>query len=183
MNLLHLLERCEAGEAGAIEEFVNNYLPTAYRLALSILDDPGEADEAAQDAMITALDKLTSFRGEAAFTTWLYTVTLNICRGRLRKRRSTERVVLLLQKVFPHQSNHHNLESTFEKVESNGTIWQAIQQLKERQREVIILRFYHNLPIADISQVTGVSQRTVHNRMRTALGCLRDRLKEKEVRL
>ena len=63
VNPLRLIQRYEAGETGAIEEFVHTYQPASYRLALSILDDPAEAEEVAQDALVTALDRLASFRG------------------------------------------------------------------------------------------------------------------------
>ncbi len=168
VNPFFLLQRCEAGEAGAIEEFVDTYQPAAYRLALSILDDPAEADEAAQDALLTALDHLKSYRGEAAFTTWLYTVTLNLCRRRLRKRRSHERLVHLLREPIHIHSETLHPEAEVLKVEADAALWSAIGRLADLQREVIVLRYYHDLSIANISQVTGVSERTVHNRLRTA---------------
>jgi RNA polymerase sigma-70 factor (ECF subfamily) len=168
VNQLQLLQRCEAGEGAAIEEFVDLYQPIAYRLALSILDDPAEADEAAQDALLTALAHLKSYRGEAAFTTWLYTVTLNLCRGRLRKRRTHERLVGILREAFHIHSEDLHPEAEVLKVEADAAVWSAIGRLADLQREVIVLRYYHNLSIANISQVTGVSERTVHNRLRTA---------------
>jgi len=177
---LQLLQRCEAGEADAIEEFVRNYLPASFRLALSILDDPAEADEAAQDAMVTALDRLASFRGEAAFTTWLYTLTLNICRERLRKRRSHQRLARLLQEVFHIHTEIRHIETDVQQSEADTALWSAIRRLTDKQREVIVLRYYHNQSIANISQVTGVSERTVHNRLRTAHERLRILLKEKD---
>lgn len=59
-------------------------------------------------------------------------------------------------------------------------MWSAIRRLADQQREAIVLRYYHELPIADISQVTGVSERTVHNRLRSAHERLRILLEEKE---
>jgi RNA polymerase sigma-70 factor (ECF subfamily) len=175
----HLIQRCEAGEAAAIEEFVHTYQPTAYRLALSILDDPAEADEAAQDALVTALDRLASFRGEAAFTTWLYAITLNLCRIRLRKRRSRQRLARILQEVFHMPTETLHPEAQVQKVEADAALWSAIRRLADLQREAVVLRYYHDLPIANIARVTGVSERTVHNRLHTAQERLRALLKEK----
>ncbi len=179
VNPFPLLQRCEAGEVNAIEEFVYTYQPTAYRLALSILDDPAEADEAAQDALVTALDHLGAFRGEAAFTTWLYTLTLNLCRKRLRKRRSYERLVRLLREVFQLHAETQHPETEVQKIEADAAIWSAIRRLDEHQREAIVLRYFHDLPIANISQVTGVSERSVHNRLHAAHDRLRILLKER----
>jgi RNA polymerase sigma-70 factor (ECF subfamily) len=168
VNLFLLLQRCEDGDAGAIEEFIDIYQPIAYRLALSILDDEAEADEAAQDAIVTALDHLATYRGEAAFATWMYAVTLNLCRVRLRKRRSYERLARLLREVFDMRSEPQHPEAEVQKVEADAALWNAIRRLDDSQQEVIVLRYYHDLPIANISQVTGVSERTVHNRLRAA---------------
>jgi RNA polymerase sigma-70 factor (ECF subfamily) len=179
VNPLPLLKRCEAGEVGAIEEFILNYQPITYRLALSILDDPSEADEVAQDALVTALDRLASFRGEAAFTTWLYTLTLNFCRQRLRKRRSRARLASLLQAVLHAETRH--LETEIQHWEADSALWNAIHRLTDNQREMIVLRFYYEFPIAKIAQVTGVSERTVHNRLKAALDRLRALLKEKDI--
>ena len=180
VNPLQLLQRCEAGEAAAIDEFVRTYQPTAYRLALSILDDPSEADEAAQDALVTALGRLGSFRGEAAFTTWLYTITLNLCRGRLRKRRSRQRLAHLLHEVFRLYEQRQHPEMEVQQTEADAALWAAIRRLAEAQREAVVLRYYHDLPITQIARVTGVSERTVHNRLRAAHERLRTLLKERE---
>ena len=174
---LRLLERCESGEVGAIEEFVRTYLPYSYRLALSILDDPAGADDVAQDTLLVALERLHAFRGEAAFTTWLYTITLNLCRKRLRKRRSRARLARFLPEIFNLHAETQHPEAEVQKVEADADLWRAIRRLTDPQREVIVLRFYHDLPIANISQMTGVSERTVHNRLRAALDRLRFLLK------
>ena len=180
VNPLHLIRRCEAGETGAIEEFVHTYQLVSYRLALSILDDPAEAEEAAQDALVAALDRLASFRGEAAFTTWLYSLTLNLCRMRLRKHRSRQRLTGILQEIFLLNNQKYYPEAEFQKIENDAALWSAIHQLSDLHREAIVLRYYHELPIANISQVTGVSERTVHNRLRSAHERLRILLEEKD---
>lgn len=180
VNPLQLIQRCEAGEASAIDEFVHTYQLASYRLALSILDDPAEADEAAQDTLVIALDRLASYRGEAAFTTWLYALTLNLCRARLRKRRARQRLAGILQDVFRLHAETRRPEVEFQQIEANAAVWSAIRRLADQQREAIVLRYYHELPIADISQVTGVSERTVHNRLRSAHERLRILLEEKE---
>lgn len=177
---LQLLQRCQAGEADAIEEFVYAYQPTIYRLALSILDDPAEADEAAQDAIVTTLDRLASFRGESTFTTWLYALTLNICRGRLRQRRSRERLTRALQDIFHLHGGSGHPETDVQQSEYDAALWSNIRHLADSQREAIILRYYHNLSIADIAGVTGVSERTVHTRLHAAHERLRTLLKGKE---
>jgi len=56
-----------------------------YRLSPSILNDPSEDDDAAQETFINAVKDLEGYRGEAALTTWLYAIAVNVCRQQLRK--------------------------------------------------------------------------------------------------
>lgn len=167
----HLLQRCRAGETAAIEELLSAHRLAVYRLALSVLDDPAEADEATQDALWRAMRALPSYRGDSAFTTWLYAITLNVCRGRLRQRRARERWFGPLQALF--QLQPPGPEEIAAQNETAAATWQAVHALREEWREVIVLRYYHDLPIADIARIAGVSERTVHSRLSAAHDRLR----------
>ena len=164
-----LLHRCQAGDGQAATQLVESYRPAVFRMALSILDDTSEADEAAQDTLIQALNHLDTYREEGSFTNWLYKITLNVCRGRLRKRRAGEKLAQALKTLFrmDNKVNPHP-EDLIIQNEVDTTIWQAIRALPEKQRLTVILRYYHALPISEIAQVLQVSERTVHTRMRQA---------------
>ena len=168
-DVIPLLTGCEAGDARAIAEFIEIYRPDVFRMALSILDDPAEADEAAQDSLLRALKNLHSFRRECKFTTWLYAITLNVCRVRLRKRRTHDRLLQTLYWVFRMEGpeNSHPEEQAI-RNEKDADIWRAIQSLPEKLRLTITLRYYHSLPVVEIGQVLGVSERMVHHRLREA---------------
>ena len=177
-DTLRLIVRAQSGDTTAAEQLVHTYHPLIYRLAIAMLDDPAEADEAAQETLISAMDRLDSFRGEASFSTWLYAIALNECRGRLRKRRARERLAQVLHAVFrvdliPPSS----VESTVIEQLQNTALWQAIQALPDKQREVIMLRYYNELKIVDIVRVLGITDRAVRARLRTANDHLRAVLK------
>ncbi len=174
MNTAELVEACRAGDPAAIEALVCAHQGRVYRLALSVLDDPAEADEAAQDALVAALRALDSYRGDAAFTTWLYAITMNVCRGHLRRRRARERLHQALQAVFRLRGGPDDPEDRTVRREADRGLWRAIQALGEKHRLPVILRYYHELSIAEIAQVLGISEGTVHSRLYTA----RERLKE-----
>jgi len=166
---LQLIHRCREGDTLAVESLVHAYKTLVYRLALSILDEESEADEAAQDALLTAIRKLDSFRGEAAFSTWLYAITLNVCRMRLRKRRTRERWQGVFQSLFVRAAETvRQPELAALENENDQAVWQAIHRLPIEQREVIILRYMHELQIKELAQVVGVSERTVRNRLQAA---------------
>ena len=67
-----MIELCRVGDSSAIEDFVQTYEQDVYRLALSILDDATEAEEATQDSLLTALRSLDSFRGASSLTERIY---------------------------------------------------------------------------------------------------------------
>lgn len=172
----HLLQRCRAGDANAIDELIAAHRPAVFRLALSLLDDPAEADEAAQDSLLRAVNALGAYRGDSAFATWLYAITLNVCRGRLRQRRARERlarVLMLLRLNAPTATPEEKAAQN----ERDAAVWHALRALPDDWREAIVLRYYHDLPIAEIARIARVSERTVHTRLHRAHEQLRVLLK------
>src|ERR1700747_1703880 len=82
-----LIRRVCGGEPEAFEELVRPYERMVYLTAISILRNQADAEEVAQDAVLKAFSKLSSFRGECKFSTWLVQITYNEARMRLRKDR------------------------------------------------------------------------------------------------
>ncbi len=169
-----LIVRAQAGDAAAAEELVRAHHAPIYRLALSLLDDETEADEAAQDALLKAIERLASFRGEASFGTWLYAIALNECRGRLRQRRARQRLTQVLHVLFRSELDAAPpIETVLIKQQEHNALWQAIQALPDKQREVILLRYYSDLKIIEIAQVLGLTDRAVRARLSAANDRLR----------
>lgn len=174
-----LVQHCLDGDEAAIETLVHTYQHIVYRLAYSILGDAAEADEAAQDTFVSALGALRSYRGDAAFKTWLYAIAVNVCRGRLRKRRAKERLQQVMQAIFQiARSDTEHPESVVASHEADEAVRQAVRALDEKLQVPIILRYEHELSIAEIAQVMHVSDRTVHTRLRRAHDLLRAALGE-----
>jgi RNA polymerase sigma-70 factor (ECF subfamily) len=80
-----LVERARQGDTDAFGELVDRHRAGVYRAALAALGSPAEADDAAQDAFLTAYLRLASFRGEASFRTWLLTIAWHQAINRRRK--------------------------------------------------------------------------------------------------
>ena len=180
MDTAQLIERCRAGNAPAIEALVRAHEQAVYRLALSILDDPAEADEAAQDSFVAALEALKTYRGESAFTTWLYAITLNVCRTRLRRRRTWGRLMDSLRALLRLGGDAPaNPEAVVIQNEADAELWNAVTELDEKHRLPVILRYYQGFSTAEIAQLLAISEGTVHSRLFTARERLRVRLKER----
>jgi RNA polymerase sigma-70 factor, ECF subfamily len=175
---LQLLQLYQADDATAVEMFVRAHQQSVYRLALSILDDPSEAEEAAQDALVAAINALDTYRGDSAFTTWLYAITLNTCRTRLRKHRSRDRLMDTLRSIFraSGDASPHPEEAAI-RNEADATIAQAINSLDEKHRLPVVMRYYNELSVAEIAQLLDISEGTVHSRLFTARERLRAMLK------
>ena len=109
-----LIELCRVGDSAAIENFVHTYQQDIYRLALSILDDATEAEDATQDSLLAALRSLDSFRGVSSLKTWLFSITVNVCRTRLQRQKGIERLQQVLSGILRMQSTHSVEESAME---------------------------------------------------------------------
>ncbi|MGH2524758.1 MAG: RNA polymerase sigma factor, partial [Anaerolineales bacterium] len=120
------------------------------------------------------LRALDSFRGDSAFTTWLYTITLNVCRRRLRQRRAWNRVLNALRAAF-QLGGHASTDPEVATIqhEADARLWAAVNALGEKHRLPVILRYYHGLSIAEIARMLKLNEGTVHSRLNTARERLR----------
>jgi RNA polymerase sigma-70 factor, ECF subfamily len=174
----HWLEQWREGDSLAIEKMVHTYQRDVYRLALSILDDPDEAEDGTQETFLAALRAISSFREDAAFKTWLFSITINVCRSRLQRGKTRGRLQQILQSLFSLRGEMEYPEATAVRDESDAELWHAIRALDEKHRVPVVLRYYHDLPIADIATMLNVPPGTVHSRLNHARDKLRAQLKE-----
>src|SRR5215208_1063421 len=158
----HLIELCRVGDSSAIENFVQTYQQDVYRLALSILDDPGEADDATQEALLAALRSLDSFRGSSSLKTWLYSIAVNICRNRLQRHRTYERLTKIIGEILRVRSTPSVEESAIQN-ESNSALWRVIHSMNEKHRIPLVLRYYHDLSVPEIAHILQLPEGTVHS--------------------
>lgn len=174
----HWLEQCREGDSLAIEKMVHTYQRDVYRLALSILDDPDEAEDGTQETFLAALRAISSFREDAAFKTWLFSITINVCRSRLRRGKSRGRLQQILQSLFHLRGEVEHPETTTMQNQADAELWNEIRTLDEKHRIPIVLRYYHDLPIADIATMLNIPPGTVHSRLNHAREKLRALLKK-----
>ncbi len=173
------MELCKVGDSSAIEHFVQTYQQDIYRLALSILDDSNEAEDATQDSLLAALRSLDSFRSASSPTTWLYSITVNICRTRLQRHKRRERLTKILGTILQvHKARQPSVEENAIQNEADTTLWRAIHGMNEKHRIPIVLRYYHDLSVSEIARILQIPEGTVHSRLNTARRQLHHVLKE-----
>ncbi len=173
-----LVTECIAGNETAIEMFVHKYETSIFRLALSIVGDQAEANEITQETFIAALRALPTYQEKQSLKAWLYTIALNHSRSHLRKRKVLERLRTALTTIFQLESQKElSPEDVAIQNEKEAQIWNALNRLDERHRTVVVLRYFHELSIAEISEILSVNEGTIHSRLHSAREKLRDVLK------
>ena len=177
-NTLRLIAECIAGNEAAIERLVREYETGVFRLALSIVGDPAEANEVMQETFLSALRALPSYQEKKSLKAWLYTIALNHSRSHLRKRKIIERLQSTLTPIFRIEiEKQDSPEEAMIQNEKEIAIWRSLNQLDDRHRIVVILRYFQELPVSEISEILSVNEGTIHSRLHTARERLRDSLK------
>ncbi len=177
-NTLRLIAECIAGNEAAIERLVREYETGVFRLALSIVGDPAEANEVMQETFLSALRALPSYQEKKSLKAWLYTIALNHSRSHLRKRKIIERLQSTLTSIFRIEiEKQDSPEEAMIQNEKEIAIWRSLNRLDDRHRIVVILRYFQELPVSEISEILSVNEGTIHSRLHTARERLRDSLK------
>jgi len=174
---LKYIQRSLAGDEIAFATLFHLYKNLVYRTAFLMLDSREDAEETLQEVFLKVYRSLRSYRPEkAAFSTWLYRITMNLCLNRRRNRRF---FVLPLKHAQPVAQ----MQSTSLEGHASGTdeVRQGLLHLSAKLRAVIVLRFYWDLPYADIAQILGIPLGTVKSRLDQALKTLRKELGNSEV--
>ena len=174
-----LFDDCITRDENALTRLVQDHQASVFRMALSIVDDPDEAEDVTQETIISAINALKNFRKGTSFKAWLYTITLNNCRSRLRKRKVLERLNLALTGLLHTNSPvPPSPEDKLVESEMDMAIWQALRSLGEKHRIPLVLRYYHELSISDIAEILNIKEGTVHSRLSIGRERLRRILKD-----
>ena len=180
-----LVEALRGQETGAIEALIALYGDRVYRLAMRITGNRPDAEEVVQDAFWTVVRRIDTFRGDAAFGSWLYRITANCAYTKLRVRRARhqeswidEGSVMVDEHVpgFPDWSAH--VEDPALQFELRNVLVAALDSLPEDYRAIVQLRDVEGLSPQDVSQITGLSVAVVKTRTHRARLVLRKGLGE-----
>jgi RNA polymerase sigma-70 factor, ECF subfamily len=156
-----LVRRFLAGDAGAANELITRHERRVYAVCLRVLGNPDDAADAAQDALLAMIRKLDGFRGEAAFTTWLYRVAMNVCYDHLR--RAKRRPVLRRDDDAP--APEPTLDDHADAVVGAHDVAAALARVPEDFRVAILLADVHDLPYDEIAKVLDLPVGTVKSRV------------------
>ncbi len=177
-----LVERAQHGDTVAFDELVARYADKVHRLTYKVLRHEEDAEDALQDAFLSAYRNLSRFKGESTFSTWLYRVAMNAALMRLRKRRDgmvsieqpsdreDSRVTLQLAdwaKTPPDMIINDELRTALER---------AVDALPEELSTVFRLREVDGSSNSEVAEILGLSVPAVKSRLHRARVALRDSL-------
>jgi RNA polymerase sigma-70 factor (ECF subfamily) len=184
VNQAELVRRACEGDRDAFYSLVRSCERAIYVAAISIVNNPADAEEVVQEAVLKAFAHIAGFRAEAKFSTWLIQITINEARLRLRKDRR-----YLYESIDEPQANEegeyhpkdfadwHEIPSeALKRVELRNALKQAMANLPLKYREVLILRDVQNLSIEETAEILGISQGNVKTRLLRARLQMRDAL-------
>ena len=182
-----LLLRARRGDREAFVELLHPYQERVYGVALKLLGNREDAAEVAQEAFLRTFWKITGFRAEAHFYTWLYRITLNLCHDRLaRRKREMPRYTPPADAEDPSDSSSQEIQladpaaSPREQAaqsERIALVRQALARLDEGDFQLLILREFDHLSYEELATVLGVPQGTVMSRLHRARLALAQELK------
>jgi RNA polymerase sigma-70 factor (ECF subfamily) len=182
-----LVDRFKQGDQSAFEEMVTRYWGRIYSMVNQLLRNSQDAEEVTQDTFIRAHRGLVNFRGDSAFSTWLYQIATNLARNRYwywwRRRRdqtvSFDQPVGMdgegtLAEVFPAELE--TPEDATVTQEFVNRISECMEKLSSKHREVLVLRNVKNMSYEEIADILRISVGTVKSRIARARESLRAKM-------
>jgi RNA polymerase sigma-70 factor (ECF subfamily) len=151
-----LIDKARAGDRDAQEVLVARHLGEVYGLAYRILGDRDVAQDAAQDALVNALNGLARFRGESSFRTWLLRITVNAARSHSRRRWRRREVTLTLAEDVA--SDARDPASVTAALDEAGRASQMLERLPRKQRLAVVLRATQGLSYQEVAAILECSE-------------------------
>lgn len=146
-----------------IDELMTLYTKRVYLLAYSFVKDQGLAEDISQEVFLKCYKSLDKFRGEASIKSWIYRITVNLSKDYLGKRGF--QLLKFPIEFFDGLKKSESTEEIYLKDYQNEQLLQNVLSLPLKYREVIILHYFHDLKIEEISKMLAINANTVKTRL------------------
>lgn len=173
-----LLERAQGGDPRATEALILRVQPQVLRFGMKMCRHPEDAEDVAQDTLLSAAKNLAQFRGGAAFSTWLYTIARSHCIKKNRRSKFAPDREYSLDEAGAHEvarmvAPGRDPEQEVLGREVEGALEQAIRELDPMYREVLVLRDVQGLTAPEVAEVVGAKVGAVKSRLHRARAAVR----------
>jgi len=171
-----LVAACLEGRRDAFDAIVERHQRQVYQLCYRFAGNHEDASDLAQDVFIRAYRGLHSFKGQAAFSTWLYRIGVNVCLNRMGSRAQKWTTLEIADQP---DLRLERADARILRGERAAAVRAAIARLPKKQRAALILRVYHDLPHDEIARIVGTSVGAVKANFFHALANLKKLLNSK----
>ena len=172
-----LIRRIQNGDPGAFETLVRKYYQNIYQFCVRRCNgDTALAADLTQDTFLKLIEHIQQYRLTGKFMNFLLTIAVNNCNNHFKKK-SPDIVDMDALSAVPSSLN---VSEEVLRQEDAKIIQQAIDRLPDMQKEVVILRFYHDRKLKEIAAITGVSLPTAKSRLKQGLDKLKRYLDREE---
>jgi RNA polymerase sigma-70 factor (ECF subfamily) len=187
MNEAEVINEILQGNREKYRILVENYQQLVFRTCMGFVHNKEDADDLTQEVFIRAYQSLNKFKGDSAFSTWLYRIAVNASLNKVRKTAGSfifQSIDALAgkesKKVFPSlPPDFDNPENIIIRQEHREWVQKAIDSLPERQRTAIILSKYDDLSQKEIAEIMDLSEGAVEALLQRAKKNLRKKLLKK----
>jgi RNA polymerase sigma-70 factor (ECF subfamily) len=179
-----LVARSRGGDLDSFNQLVLRWERPIYALAYRVIGREEDARDVAQETFLRAFRALSGFKGQAKFSSWLYRITLNLCRDWIRRERRTplspvpEGVDLI--ELAGEGTPTASVEELVSRKQLSDAVARAMAILPEEQRTAIILKEYHGLTFQEIADLLDCPLSTVKTRLYQGLTVVRRHLQQTE---
>jgi RNA polymerase sigma-70 factor (ECF subfamily) len=161
------LEKARRGDQTAFGKLIEAYQRPVYNLAYRMLNNSGEAEEAAQEAFIRAYTRLHTYDPSHKFSTWMLSITSNYCIDLIRKRRAL--LLSIDEPLPPHPAlmsdRQKGPEAQMEMSEQQDMVQSLLQELPEDYRQAVVLRYWHEMSYEEIAEMMDTSVSAIKSRL------------------
>ena len=161
------LDQARRGDKVAFGKIIEAYQGPVYNLAYRMLNNSGEAEEAAQEAFIRAYTRLDSYNPNRKFSTWLLSITSNYCIDLIRKRRAI--LLSIDEPLPPHPSLMSEKSAAPEpqlvQSEQEDMVQALLAELAPEYREAVVLRYWHELSYDEIAEMMDTTVSAIKSRL------------------
>ena len=165
------IQACQRGEREAFDRLVERYQRNVYRLCFRYVNNHHDANDMAQDVFLKAYRAIDKFRGDSAFSTWLYRIAVNTCLNFRAARKAPA------EELSDHLADGARpVVERIEDDERSVKVREAVARLPEKQRATLILKVYQDLTHEEVARILGSSVGTVKANLFHAMVNLRKAL-------
>jgi RNA polymerase sigma factor (sigma-70 family) len=178
-----LIGELRLGNHSALEVLIRRHYKMVFAYTFRYVGDYHAAYDLTQDTLLKLVRAIHTLHNGESFKPWLLRIALNTCRDYLRSRsyKAGQQSAEYREELGGSWTSGQNVQLE-DRMADRAEITDAMKGLPVYQREVIILRFYHDMKIKDIAEVTAVSEPTVKSRLKQGLAKLRKRLERSDTR-